>query len=166
MDPLQELSLTAAELPGELLFRANLLRRSTAALSRRLRAMRADHGIRASKLSVLGWLERGQQPLTPSRLAELERLKPQSLTRILAELDQEGLIRRRESDTDRRRVLIEITAKGHDLLVRDAVRQNRWLAEAMLQKLTPAERDVLDIAARLLDELTAEEPLPPSADVK
>jgi DNA-binding MarR family transcriptional regulator len=145
----------------EILLKADALRRSTGALWRRLRAKRADHGIRASKLSVLGWLERAHRPLTASRLAELERLQPQSLTRIIAELDEGGLIKRREDESDRRQLLIEITAKGHDLLVEDARRQNRWLADTMQQKLTPAERDLLLLAARLLDQLTAEEMPPP-----
>jgi DNA-binding MarR family transcriptional regulator len=151
----------SADVPYELLWQAHVLRRSTGALWRRLRAMRADHGIRASKLSVLGWLERAHTPLTASRLAELERLQPQSLTRIIAELDEEGLIKRREDENDRRALLIEITATGHDLLVEDARRQNRWLADSMQEKLTPAERDLLLIAARLLDKLTAEEIPPP-----
>lgn len=67
--------------------------------------MRADHGIRASKLSILGWLARSHQPLTASRLAELERLQPQSLTRVIAEHDASGLIWRRENEADRRQLL-------------------------------------------------------------
>lgn len=142
-----------------LLIEANHVRRSTGALSRRLRAKRAPHGVSGSKLSILGWLARAGRSLTASRLAELERLQPQSLTRIVAELDRAGLIRRRQDETDRRQLLIEITAKGYDLLAGDARRQNEWLAEAMSRKLTRAERDILLIAARLLDELTAEEEL-------
>jgi len=153
------------ELPEELLWKANALRRSTAALSRRLRAMRADHGVRASTLAVLGWLRRSHAPLTATRLAELERLQPQSLTRIIAELDAGGLIRRREDETDRRQLLIEITAKGDDLLVEDARRQNQWLAQVM-QRLTPAERDILSIAAGLIEQLAAEESPPSRSDPK
>jgi DNA-binding MarR family transcriptional regulator len=151
------------ETDQELLWKANALRRSAAALMRRLRAMRADHSIRASKLAVLGWLERAGHPLTASRLAELERLQPQSLTRIIAELEEAGLIRRRENDSDRRQLLIEITQEGHELLVRNARAENRWLAEAMSRKLTRAERDLLVIAAGLLEQLAADE-APPEQD--
>jgi DNA-binding MarR family transcriptional regulator len=149
----------AADLDADLLREAHQLRRSAAALVRRLRARRAPHGVSGSKLSILGWLVRAKRPLTASRLAELERLQPQSLTRIVAELDEAGLIRRRQDEADRRQLLIEITTQGLELLAEDARRQNRWLAEAMLEKLTRAERDILTIAARLLDELTAEESL-------
>jgi DNA-binding MarR family transcriptional regulator len=147
------------ETDQELLWKANVLRRSTGALMRQLRAMRADHSIRASKLAVLGWLERAGHPLTASRLAELERLQPQSLTRIIAELEEAGLIRRRENKSDRRQLLIEITQEGHELLVRNARAQNQWLADAMSRKLTRAERDLLVIAAGLLEQLTADDVL-------
>jgi len=150
----------AADHDQRLLNEADHVRRSTAALSRRLRAKRAPHGVSGSKLSILGWLARARRPLTASRLAELERLQPQSLTRIVAELDATGLIRRRQDETDRRQLLIEITATGYGLLAEDARLQGRWLAETMLRKLTRSERDVLLIAARLLDELTVEDGLP------
>jgi DNA-binding MarR family transcriptional regulator len=126
---------------------------------RQLRAVRPDHSIRASKLAVLGWLERAGRPLTASRLAELERLQPQSLTRIISELEDAGLIRRRENKSDRRQLLIEITQEGHELLVRNARAQNQWLAEAMSHKLTRAERDLLVIAAGLLEQLTEDDVL-------
>jgi DNA-binding MarR family transcriptional regulator len=144
----------------ELLLRAGDLRRSTAALARRLRVLRADHGLPAAKLSVLGWLARARSPLTASRLAELERLQPQSLTRTIAELDAAGLIRRREDAADRRSLLIEITAKGIDLLTEDVRRQSEWLAVA-LRKLTREELDMLAIAARLIDRVVEEEDTPP-----
>ena len=137
---------------------ANLLRRSNAALSRRLRAMRVDHGVSASKLSVLGLLERASGPLTASELADLDGLQPQSLTRIIADLEESGLIGRRQAESDRRQVLIEITKKGHDLLVVDARRQNSWLADAMVTTLTPTEQRLLRIAAELLDRLAANDP--------
>jgi len=147
-------------MPGDnddqLFLRAHRLRRANAALARRLRGLRAGHGLPASKLALLGWLERAKRPLTASRLAELERLQPQSLTRTIAELDAAGLIQRREDETDRRSLLIEITEDGHALLVEDAVRQNQWLAAA-LRKLTPAERDMLALAAGLIERLVEEE---------
>jgi DNA-binding MarR family transcriptional regulator len=146
----------------ELFARANRLRRSSAALLRRLRALRAGHGLPASKLSLLGWLARARRPLTASRLAELERLQPQSLTRIIAELDAAGLIWRREDASDRRSLLIDITQEGHELLAEDARRQNQWLAQAM-GRLTEAELDILAHAAGLIDRLLEEETAEPEA---
>jgi DNA-binding MarR family transcriptional regulator len=142
-----------ADLTPAALLTANLLRRSVAALSRRLRARRADHGVSAAKLSILGRLARAAAPLTASTLAERERLQPQSLTRLIAELEQAGLIARRVDASDRRQLLIELTAAGRELIVTDARRQSLWLAAAMSRALTPAEMSVLRVAAELLDQL-------------
>jgi DNA-binding MarR family transcriptional regulator len=135
---------------------ATKVRRSVTHLARRLRGLRADHGISGSKLAILGWLFRAGTPMTASDLARLERLQPQSLTRIIAELDEQGLIRRTPDPSDRRQILIEISPKGQELLVIDAYRQNHWLVEVMADQLTKAEREILAIAADLLDKLASE----------
>lgn len=148
------------ELSPDALKAANALRRSVAALTRRLRRLRADHDLSPSKLLLLGRLALTGQKFTAAELAETEGLKPQSLTRVVADLDARGLLRRERSGVDRRAILLEITREGRDLLVADARRQNRWLAEAMVKALTPAERDVLLVAAQLLDRLSEEPPAP------
>ncbi len=139
---------------------ATKVRRSVTHLARRLRGLRSDHGISGSKLAILGWLFRTGTSMTASDLARLERLQPQSLTRIIAELDERGLIRRTPAEEDRRQILIEITQAGKDLLIIDAYRQNQWLMEVMAAKMTKAEREILAIAADLLDKL-ATEPMEP-----
>ena len=93
--------------------------------------------------------------MTATDLARLERLQPQSLTRIIAELDEQGLIRRTTAEQDRRQILIEITEAGRELLVVDAYRQNQWLMETMAAQLTKAEREILAVAADLLDKLAS-----------
>jgi DNA-binding MarR family transcriptional regulator len=135
---------------------ATKVRRSVTHLARRLRGLRSDHGISGSKLAILGWLFRAGKPMTATDLARLERLQPQSLTRIIAELDEQRLIRRTPDETDRRQILIEITPAGQELLIVDAYRQDRWLMEVMLARMTRAEREILLIAAELLDKLASE----------
>jgi DNA-binding MarR family transcriptional regulator len=139
---------------------AKKVRRSVTHLARRLRGLRSDHGISGSKLAILGWLFRAGTSMTATDLARLERLQPQSLTRIIAELDEQGLIRRTPAAADRRQILIEITQAGQELLIIDAYRQTHWLMEAMAAKMTKAEREILAIAADLLDKL-ASEPMEP-----
>ena len=141
---------------------ATKVRRSVTHLARRLRGLRSDHGISGSKLAILGWLFRASTPMTATDLARLERLQPQSLTRIIAELDEHRLIRRTPAEEDRRQILIEITQAGRELLVVDAYRQNQWLMETMAVRLTKAEREILAIAADLLDKL-ASDPTEPDA---
>jgi DNA-binding MarR family transcriptional regulator len=136
---------------------ADALRRGLTRLYRRLRRVRADHGVSPSKLSVLGRLHRAGGPLTAVELARLERLQPQSLTRIIAELESGGLVARRQDASDRRAVLIDITEAGRALLAVDARQQNAWLAGAVAARLTGTEAALLAMAAELLDRL-AEDP--------
>jgi DNA-binding MarR family transcriptional regulator len=134
-------------------YAAAAIRRSVTRLARRLRLERADRGVSASKLVVLGHLMRSGV-MTAKELATLEQVQPQSLTRILADLEKTGLIRRDQAETDRRQVRIEISRKGRDLLVFDARKQDAWLDRAIADALTGTERDILAVAARLLDRLS------------
>jgi DNA-binding MarR family transcriptional regulator len=134
---------------------ADVLRRSVLGLARQLRLIRAEHGVSGAKLRLLSRLERAGGPMTASDLAPLQRLQPQSLTRLIADLEARGLIHRKRDEGDRRQFLIEITPEGHDLLARDAELQSEWLSEAMAKSLTSAERAMLPVAAQLL-ELLAE----------
>jgi DNA-binding MarR family transcriptional regulator len=136
---------------------ANELRRSIARMARKLRRLRPDQEVRGTKLSILGWIFRRGAAMTATDLARLERLKPQSLTRVIADLERRGLIQRRPDDFDRRQMLIEITPKGCELLVVSAQVQNEWLSQAMAARLTAPERELLRIASQLLDQLSEED---------
>ncbi len=108
------------------------------------------------KLSILGILYR-KGPVTATDLATREHIRPQSLTRLLAFLEKGGLVSRQPDETDRRRLLITITAEGKKALIRDVRRKEAWLARVMEQVLSPDERDLLFQASRLLDRLTGED---------
>ncbi len=129
------------------------VRRSVKRLTRRLRGERAHHGVSSSKLNVLGHLLRAG-PMTATDLAALEHVQPQSLTRLLLGLEERGLIEREQAETDRRQVRIEISQQGRDLLAQDSHRQDVWLTQAMAETLTEAERDILAVAARLIERLS------------
>jgi DNA-binding MarR family transcriptional regulator len=138
--------------PEEVLRAALAVRRGVASLTRRLRSERPAHGVSSSKLSVLGRLGRGG-PLTATNLAAAERIQPQSLTRLLADLEQRGLITRRLDEIDRRQLRIEITPAGTKLLDQDVRQQTAWLAQAIPAVLSPVEREVLRLAAQLMQRL-------------
>jgi DNA-binding MarR family transcriptional regulator len=91
--------------------------------------------------------------MTASRLAAAEAIQPQSLTRVLADLEEAGLISRQPDLADRRQVLIEITAAGRDLLYEQAKRRTVWLAHAMADHLSQTEQEVLRLAGQLMDRL-------------
>jgi DNA-binding MarR family transcriptional regulator len=141
---------------AETLRNADALRRSMARLTRQLRKLRADHGVSPAKLSALGRLLRAGDAVTAVDLARQERLQPQSLTRIIADLEERGLIARRPDETDRRQLLIEITPQGRALLVLDARQQNAWLAAAIEARLTGTEQALLAMAAGLIGRLAEE----------
>jgi len=138
-------------LPGPLELSATV-RRAVASLGRRLRGERPEHGVSLARLSVLGRLYR-LGPTSAATLAAQERIKPQSLTRLLANLEQRGFIKRRPDENDGRRALIEITPPGKEILMRDVRQRDAWLALAMSSELSATEQELLRIAAPLLERL-------------
>jgi DNA-binding MarR family transcriptional regulator len=134
---------------------ADAIRRVVAMVQRRLRTLRAEHGVSASKLVILGRLNRAAAPLPATELARLERLAPQSVTRMMADLETSKFITRTPCETDRRQTLVAITQEGRKLLAADAHRQNTWIAGALAANFSETERGLLTLAAPLLDRLAA-----------
>ena len=132
---------------------ADAVRRGISSMARRLRSLRADHGLSASKLNVLARLHQAGREMTAVELARAAALQPQSLTRIIAELDQTGALLRRPDPADRRQVLIALSQAGRDILREDAMRQNAWIAEAMATRLTRTERALVGLALEVLERL-------------
>jgi DNA-binding MarR family transcriptional regulator len=130
---------------------SSTVRRAVATLGRRLRAERSAHGLSLTKLSILGHLYR-KGSMTAVELAALERVQPQSLTRVLAELARGGLVSRRTDLKDGRRVLLDITGDGRTLLTHDMQQRDAWLAKAM-SDLSATERELLRLAAQLMERL-------------
>jgi len=89
----------------------------------------------------------------PGEIAAAERLQPQSLTRVLADLEAEGLITRERDARDRRQSVLALTAAGAQALAADMGARDRWLAEAM-EELTETERQVLYLAGVLMDRIS------------
>jgi DNA-binding MarR family transcriptional regulator len=105
-----------------------------------------------SQGSVLGRLDREGSQST-SKLATAERVRPQSMGQTIAELEAEGLLERRPDPADGRRALIELTDAGGAELGEGPRRREGWPAEALDEKFSDEEREVLDGAVRLLGRL-------------
>jgi DNA-binding MarR family transcriptional regulator len=131
---------------------ASVIRRGVNRLDRRLRSEGPPDGLALGKLSILGHLTRAAEAMTPTELAAADRLQPQSLTRVLADLERDGLVARRHDGSDGRRFQITITAAGRSALRRDMRQRDAWLAQGMMQ-LSPTERGVLRLAGELMDGL-------------
>src|SRR5260221_4544235 len=130
------------------------LRISVSRLARRMRAERVAQGLQPelsdSQLAALAALEK--RTMTPGELAENEKVKPPSITRVIASLEERGLIQRMPHPSDRRQVVLTVTDQG-----RNVVRQVRRLREAWLARRlgnpAPAERAAVKDAVSILEEL-------------
>ncbi|MGA2469178.1 MAG: MarR family transcriptional regulator [Solirubrobacteraceae bacterium] len=119
-------------------------------LSRRLRRHAAS-GLPPSLVSALGVVGR-RGPLTPSELAEIEDVRRPTATRLVAILEQRGLVYREADACDRRSYRVAATAQGRALLAESRTRRNAYLASA-LSALEPDELATLDRALRLIERL-------------
>jgi DNA-binding MarR family transcriptional regulator len=131
---------------------ASTLRVSVMRLSRRLRAERLQTDLSLNQLATLGTLDR-HGPLTPRELAEHEKVQPPSMTRVLAGLEERGLILRTPHQTDGRQHLVSLTPDASTLRKEDRRKREAWLAQR-LAELTQEERDVLRAAAPVIERLT------------
>lgn len=136
---------------------ATAMRISISRLARRLRVERLGFGgtetaLSDIQLAALAALER-HDSMTPGELAEHEKVQPPSMTRVIAVLEERGLVRREPHATDRRQVILTVTDDGRDLVQRVRRRREAWLAQR-LQELAPAERQVLRAAAPILEKIS------------
>lgn len=95
-------------------------------------------------------------PLTPSELAERERVARPGATRIIARLVAQGLISREPDSADGRSYRVAVTAKGDALIVAGRSRSRAYLARA-LREVDEDDLAVLARAADLLDGLLEQE---------
>jgi DNA-binding MarR family transcriptional regulator len=136
---------------------ATVMRISISRLARRLRVERLGLGgpetvLSDIQLAALAALER-HDAMTPGELAEHEKVQPPSMTRVIAVLEERGLVRREPHATDRRQVILTVTPEGRDLVQRVRRRREAWLAQR-LQELTPEERQILRDAAPILEKIS------------
>lgn len=130
---------------------ADRLHSAAIRLLRRLRTEDDASGLsapRASALSVLVFVG----PMTLGELARAEQVRPPTISRLIREMEREGLVRVVPDTADRRVKRVGPTAKGRRLLVEGRERRVRRLARALVG-LPAAEQRVLDSAARSLLEL-------------
>jgi len=105
-------------------------------------------GPRASALSVIVF--RG--PIAMGALAEAEQVRAPTITRLVASLEQAGLVRRVTGRTDGRVQLVEATAAGRRLLNKGRARRVERLTGGMT-RLSAEDQQVLARAAELMESL-------------
>lgn len=123
---------------------------------RMLRVVRAADdatGLSAPRLSALSVLVFGGAK-SLSALARAEQVTPATMSKLVSDLEADGLVAKRVDASDRRGVRIEVTARGRALMEKGQ-KARLALLQARLAKLSAAERAVLDQAAALMQRLAA-----------
>ena len=118
--------------------------------ARRLR-QEAASDLGPSQTAALATIER-HGPLTPSELARIERVQRPTATRIVARLEEAGLVERVADPSDGRSFTVSPTADARALMNRLRTRKNAYLARR-LRGLDEGDLETLDRATEILEDL-------------
>lgn len=142
--------MTAQSMPPAQL--AHQLRDAITRLNRRVRQARPVGDLTVTQLSALTSIRLGGA-LTPRELADVERVQPPTMTKIVAKLEERGLVQRTPHPTDGRQVILAVTAGGQDVLDQFERVRDEWLARR-LTELSDTDRETLQHAAEILQRLS------------
>jgi DNA-binding MarR family transcriptional regulator len=137
--------------------RAAHLRTAIVRTARRLRQEAAAEttGLTPTSVAALATIER-HGPMTPSGIADIERVKRPTITRTLACLEREGLIDRTPAPADGRSALVAVNGAGRERLRRLRKRKNAYLARRM-RDLSDEEVETLERATEILERMREDE---------
>jgi DNA-binding MarR family transcriptional regulator len=111
----------------------------------------AQHGVSAARFGLLDALAKSGGSARPAELRALLHLPAQTLTGVIDQLQTAGLVSRSPHPTDRRSVLVEITAEGRAAI--DRIRPPLIeIEQDCLASLSAADRRRLAV---LLDKIEA-----------
>lgn len=127
------------------------VRDALAKVNRRLRQTRPLGELTIAQISALISLDTAGA-LTPRELAEAERVQPPTMTRIVARLEERGLIQRTPHPTDGRQAILAPSPAGREVLIEYQRVRDEWLA-TRLAGLTAEERKALQRAAEILTRI-------------
>ena len=123
-------------------------------LGRQLRFRQPESQVSLSQLSALATL-RKEGAMTPGALAARERVRPPSMTRVIASLAELGLVARTPHPADGRQVLVSVSDAGVDLIQAERRASQEWLRDR-LAHLDADQRATLLQAADLMSALVDE----------
>ena len=129
------------------------LRMATFRLARRLRSQRAVDTMSDGQFAVLAALKI-HGPHTLGELADRERVSAPSMNRTVNCLEESGYLSRTPDEDDRRKVNIDLTDAGRDVVEETVRRRDSWLEHA-LAELTDEQRATLAAAAEIMTGVAA-----------
>jgi DNA-binding MarR family transcriptional regulator len=119
-------------------------------LLRRVALADRTSGVTGPRLSVLSVLVLGGGPRRLGSLAQAERVRPPTMTRLIQAMEEERLVARAPSPDDARAMIIRATPAGERVL--RAARTRRLAAlRAVMAGLTSAELDQVERAVEILE---------------
>lgn len=93
--------------------------------------------------------------MTPGALALRERVRPPSMTRVIASLAEQGLVARAAHPVDGRQVVVSASPAGVSLVEAERKASQEWL-KVQLSRLGPDERQTLMSATDLMSAMVFE----------
>jgi DNA-binding MarR family transcriptional regulator len=134
---------------------AELASRLRLAITRTARRLRQEAGtdLSPSQVAALATIDR-HGPLAPSELAERERIRRPTATRVLGRLVETGLVDRIPDPADGRSAIVSMSAEGRALLRRLRRRKTAYLA-TRIRDLPPEDLRALDRATEVLESILA-----------
>jgi DNA-binding MarR family transcriptional regulator len=134
---------------------ASQLRPALLRLTRVVRNQRVDMSVTLTQLSAMGTL-RNHGPMSAGKLAACERVQPPSMSKVLANLEDRGLVRREVHPKDRRQVVLAITPAGEQLLASERRARDAWLSR-QIGRLTAEERALVQRVVPILEKLAEQQ---------
>lgn len=141
-------------MPAPIAQQSTELRMAVFRLSRRLRLEKTDEDLTDAQFGVLAVLNR-YGPQTLSSLADLEHVTSPSMNRTVNYLEARGYLRRGPDADDGRRLRIELTPPGVEVVRETIAQRDAWLT-ARMRTLSGAERELLAAATEVLVRLANE----------
>jgi DNA-binding MarR family transcriptional regulator len=133
--------------------RSEIADRLGMAITRLARLLRQQAGddLTPTMRAAVGTIAR-EGPLTLGELAASEQVAPPTVTKVVAKLEDRGLVEREADPTDRRVVRVVLSDLGQRWLEADRQRRHAWLAER-IENLDAADRDRLVRAVDAIESL-------------
>ena len=122
---------------------ASSLRTVVSALHKGLRRqMSSVNTYSMTEMETIGHLARSS-PLLPTELAALTRVKTQSMSQILKNIEEQHVIKRTASKEDKRKVYISLTSVGKNMVEKARYDKDEWLKATIESSLNDKERELL-----------------------
>jgi DNA-binding MarR family transcriptional regulator len=132
-------------------------------LNRRLRREQPGvEGLPTAALVVLTLAARAESPQRPGQLAEELQMTSPNMAAALRTLEESGMISRQPDPTDGRKVFVQVTERGRDVVDQTSSSRHAWLQEAVEEVLSDRERRLLFQAGELIERIADYAPAPQS----